>query len=256
MPLYRHNGAFYFFAHVPKCGGRSVERYLNARWGSAAFLDEGYFGKLPQHRWLRASPQHVTWDDFRRVFQESWISASFAVVRHPMARLVSEYNYLSRARQVLPPNMDFASWLTELRHLFVHQRFAYDNHIRPQCDFVPENARVFRVEDGLNKMVPYIDELSGDKNEPRQIGHLHQTDDHTERATRQEAVNESVAAEFVERFYRCDLDRFGYDTTAPEGLVVHVPTVPATTFQPPINRSRFLRKLARRRKRYPTIGEN
>ena len=45
MPIFRHDGALYFFAHVPKCGGQSVEDYLSRRFGPLAFLNNDYYAR-------------------------------------------------------------------------------------------------------------------------------------------------------------------------------------------------------------------
>ena len=44
--------------------------------------------------------------------------------------------------------------------------FLYDNHLCPQSAIVPKDATVFRLEDGLDAIVPHLDRLAGDTGGP------------------------------------------------------------------------------------------
>ena len=93
MPIFRVGDRLHYFAHVPKCGGSSVERYLRARFGALAFVDSRHLDRPAALRWSRSSPQHLALSDFRRLVPSEWISSSFAVVRHPQNRLISAFRF-------------------------------------------------------------------------------------------------------------------------------------------------------------------
>ena len=51
MPIVRINSKLVYFAHVPKCAGSAVERYLAARFGPLGFLDSTYLKMRKSRRW-------------------------------------------------------------------------------------------------------------------------------------------------------------------------------------------------------------
>src|SRR6056297_3622976 len=116
MPLVSAGGRRLFFAHVPKTGGSSLEDYLAERFGPLAWLDRYW-----ELRWkdggcreagLRVSPQHLAAEDALRLLPgpSDW---SFALVRDPVARIVSEYRFQARApgRRRRLAELGFSSWL-------------------------------------------------------------------------------------------------------------------------------------------------
>lgn len=259
MPLYRRGSKLYYFAHVPKCGGQSVEAYLAKRWGQPAFLHNDFYDRAPHKKWSRSSPQHILWDDFKRLIPEDWIDASFAVVRHPLARLVSEYNFLVRARQVIPEGVGFVEWLSEMRQLMKRRPFSYDNHLRSQVEFVPEGARVTKLEDGLDRIVEIIDEISGQQAVGPGLSHHNRHAEFTDRKTIAREVDQRQANALIEAHYARDYERFDYQPYCDEPLTEHVPTEPPTVFRPIFDRSRQVRRIGRAMSRiskwHPAFGE-
>ena len=67
MPIFRIGDTLHYYAHVPKCGGSSVEAYLRTRFGSLAFLNTRYLDLPEQARWTRSSPQHMALADLHRL---------------------------------------------------------------------------------------------------------------------------------------------------------------------------------------------
>ena len=47
MPLFRIDNCVGYFAHIPKCGGSSVEHYLRAVCESVVFIDNDFFSRTP-----------------------------------------------------------------------------------------------------------------------------------------------------------------------------------------------------------------
>ena len=76
--------------------------------------------------------------------------------------MLSEHRYQRRHRRGtlagrLVAYLPFRFWL-RLMLLAVARRnpYAFDNHLRPQADFVPQGARVFRLEDGVDPAVDWL----------------------------------------------------------------------------------------------------
>ena len=83
-----------FFAHVPGCAGLSVVNcYLSDRFGGIAFDDRAQTARAVDGRWSRSSPQHVDRAGLNRLFPASFCGATFAVVRHPVDRLISVQHF-------------------------------------------------------------------------------------------------------------------------------------------------------------------
>ena len=224
MPFFRHNADLHYFAHVPKCGGSSVEDMLEERFGPLGFLDRSHLQQGAAFRWTRSSPQHVTWDEVRRLVPERWIASSFTVVRHPLARVVSAYHHAAQ-RKVIPPLLPLERWFDRCAAQMERDISVHDRHLRRQVDFVPEGARVFRLEDGLQPVADWLSEAFGVPGPPpphvlpgaekvRDIAALR--------------APMPVSATFrarVAEYYRPDFERFGYDPddASTAGLVVHQP---------------------------------
>ena len=93
MPLVMTPAGPILFVHVPKCAGTSVEAYLTSVFGPLAFHDP-QFNRVPESaRWSRTSPQHADAATLDRLFPPGFLRASFAIVRHPVDRIVSVFRF-------------------------------------------------------------------------------------------------------------------------------------------------------------------
>jgi hypothetical protein len=171
MPSVEVNGRLIYFAHCPKAGGTSVERFMVDRWGASVRL----LGWGWDRRWARrgeragevpSSPQHYVWDDARRALPRA-PDEVFTVVRDPVARMVSEYRYQRSGRLTGPFGrpvraLGFSAWLRLMFALADRNPYTHDNHFRPQTAFLPpDGARVFRLEDGLDPVLTWLAALAG-----------------------------------------------------------------------------------------------
>lgn len=211
MPLILIDGRPVLFVHVPKCAGTSVEEYLRSHFGQLAFLDRE-FGKVPvQERWSRSSPQHAEAAALQRLFPPCFLHASFAVVRHPVSRLISVFRFQRDIEMRIDARTSFADWLEELSQS--SRPWAYDNHTRPMVEMVPDDTAVFRLEDGFDPIVDFLESLCSDgRRLPRDVpvrNALERRLAH-ERRTAVPVVPDEREKALIKRLYAADFERFGY----------------------------------------------
>lgn len=171
MPAFRHDGALHWFAQVPRCAGSAVTAHLAARFGPLAFHEPGRHGA---ERWTRTLPQVVTWSDLGHLVPEGWFASCFAVVRHPLDRIVSVYNDQAARQHRVARGVAIDDWFEQKLRAFRDDPYLLENHLRPQSAFVPEGAVCFRLEDGLEALGAWLDAHFGpapDAPPLRQIRH-------------------------------------------------------------------------------------
>lgn len=211
MPIARIAGELVYFAHVPRCAGSAVERYLEERFGPLAFLDRTHSAQDPGTGWTRSSPQHVDRAALSRLFPPGFLDHSFAVVRHPADRLRSVFLWQRDIEAKLPAGARFSEWIQALPL----PEWALDNHTRPMVDLIPDDARIFRLEDGLDPLVAWLDVKAGDRSGLRQMplrNGRHQRLAHDRRPARGgSAVLDPVTLRRIAHLYAADYERFGYD---------------------------------------------
>ncbi len=223
MPIFRHDGALHYYAHVPKAGGRSVEDYLRRRFGEISMIDDGHHDRTRRSAWLRTTPQHVTVEDLEAIIPTGWFASIFAVVRHPVARIVSAFNFQSTVWRQIPVGMSFAEWFEEYRALSRIYPYYYDNHLRLQSEFVPEGARIFRLEEGLEGLPEWLDEVTGSRAPGLAISHVNAS-----RPARSEYYRAEPLArrdmDAIAEHYAADFERFGYGRDAGREFTLYLPT--------------------------------
>lgn len=214
MPVFRIGDKLHYYAHVPKCGGSSVESYLKARFGALGFLDGRFLSIAPAERWTKSSPQHLPWAAFSRLVPADWIASSFAVVRHPVKRLVSAFQFQVEVEGTVAPLWSIDEWFDDWLKRAEEEPFLYDNHLCPQSAIVPPEATVFRLEDGLDAIIPHLDRLAGNSGGPRSV----RAENVRKKGMGPDAERLKPSAETlarVARFYAADFARFGYGEGLP-----------------------------------------
>ena len=209
MPFFQIDRELHYFAHVPKCAGASVEVYLRKRFGKIAFANSQFYNLPEAQRWTKSSPQHIDREALGRLVPPGWIASSFGIVRHPVTRLRSAYDYQLTGEKTVPEGMDINAWFLD----WVAQRdrmpFRYDNHPRPAADLVPHGATVFRLEDGLEGVVAYLDGLAGNSDGPRKMPHENKSRGGVSYAAGQAPLSDEVLG-VIAKVYAEDFKRFGY----------------------------------------------
>ncbi|WP_438974869.1 sulfotransferase family 2 domain-containing protein [Roseicyclus sp.] len=218
MPLAFVQGKLLHFAHVPRCAGTAVENYLHARFGRLAFLDRQFNALSLTDRWSQTSPQHVETAAFDRIIPRPWIAHRFALVRHPQARILSVFRFQRDIERRVPPRLSFVDWIARTADALAQRPYQYDNHARPAAELVPEDAVVFRLEDGLAPVIDWLDQIEGARRGPREIAPanvLEKVRNHLGRKPLPEPQVCERAQDVIAQIYATDFERFCYQTDLP-----------------------------------------
>jgi len=206
VPIVKFDQRLVFFAHVPKTGGTGVVEFLRARGGLVAFEDQQHAAVARKYRWSRTSPQHIDVDALERIMPAHFFETSFAIVRHPVDRVVSSFHFQMEVERKIWVRRDFSKWLRGLRRATMRRPYLYDNHVRPMDDLVPSEAMVFYMENGLDLIVSWLDSFLGETSPPRTIGRKN-----VRRETSGARVEPSTDdLRLIEELYHVDFERFGY----------------------------------------------
>lgn len=158
------------------------------------------------------SLQHLTWAQLALVLPESWIDSSFAVVRHPLTRFVSEYNMrVSQARPPFPREVTITDFLDWVEGRLPQHPELLDNHLRPQVEFIGLETRVFPLEGGLDAVIAHLDRNFGSMPDLPPLGRHDFTDPETEKLFDVADLLPAGVAQRVAQIYAADYARFGYD---------------------------------------------
>lgn len=114
--------------------------------------------EIPEEdRWSRSSPQHIDFQTFSKLLPEHFITESFALVRHPVSRLASVFRFQRDAVGSIDRDAEFGEWLASLVD---QDQFYLDNHALPMARIVPQDARVFKLENGMQPLIDWLDGLA------------------------------------------------------------------------------------------------
>ncbi|MDA5095167.1 sulfotransferase family 2 domain-containing protein [Aliiroseovarius sp. KMU-50] len=201
MAIFRSSDKIIFFAHVPRCAGTSVEAHVRKRFGPPAFLDTRY--RRNKAKWTVTSPNHVHLDALKQLFPSGFFDHVFAVVRHPEDRLRSAFLFQRDVEKTIDSETDFDRFLDRLQRPRFRNRPKFDNHFRPQSELVPEDAKTFAFEDGIETVLKHIDNLAGVEALHMDIPHRLPTN------TKLAALTDAQIAK-IHQIYAVDYQRFGY----------------------------------------------
>ncbi|MBG0798095.1 sulfotransferase family 2 domain-containing protein [Methylocystis sp. L43] len=143
MPLYSIGDKIILFIHVPKAGGTTVEYAL-------ADYCIGFLNRNFQPSIFPCSPQHFHGAMLQGILDLEKIDYTFMTVRHPFERIKSEYKWRRRFFNLSTP---LDEWVASVFASFGANSYVLDNHLRPMVDYLVPNVEVFRLEDGLEKLL-------------------------------------------------------------------------------------------------------
>lgn len=232
MPIFRINTQLHYFAHVPKCGGTAVEGYLTARFGPLGLFEQNRHLIPLDQRWSRTATEHLSVNELKNVIPADWLASSFAVVRHPLRRLISAFFFSRDMTRHTALGADFNAWALEQLQKVPTQPYLLEGHLRPQSELVPQTARIFRLEDGLEPIIPYLDGLAGNTEGPREIAPRNVGKWRNDEA---EPVPSDAVLALIAKVYAADFARFGYDAPTSTAAAAALPDLPAlaATGKPP-----------------------
>lgn len=194
-----------YFAHVPKAAGTTIENYICEQYGEVFLLNRKWAGinsKYPEIG--RVSPQHLTFEAARQYMPRDpdW---SFALVRNPFDRILSEYRMHQRAKRKRRHLAKFGQEfdVNLLLSAMAIDRMVFDNHLRPQTELVPSDAEFYKLEDGVQNALRLVNDHI--KNEYTAAG-IHPVYMHKQELT---APSQRLTSR-IRKVYSDDFDRFQY----------------------------------------------
>lgn len=152
------------FVHIPKTGGSSVENMLWPNPRREADLWMGFVAP-GRNRYQTGGLQHLTATQIRQEIGAELFAACyvFSFVRHPVDRLVSQFNFLNRRADLLEMlelgrDRSFEGYLDRIRSVehvqwMAQARFLLDDHDRVAAD-------IFRLEE-IEGTFPMLSERLG-----------------------------------------------------------------------------------------------
>lgn len=151
MPIFETDRGRGLFIHVPKSGGSTIEYELRQHHPVSMNSNSDWPG-------YQSTPQHLHSGPLTELFRSKEFVYVFLVVRHPVDRIFSAYNWNQRTRSIKVP---FWIWLRVKLRQVRNSPYLDDNQLRPQEEFLCHNVEVFRLEDGLDKVFKRLGEITG-----------------------------------------------------------------------------------------------
>ena len=152
MPIFSKQNTNILYIHIPKCGGSSISSIFQKRNWDESFSIRGK--PLSKLEYLKSSPQHYHGEIIKNIFDISKFDKAFTIVRNPYTRLKSEFYW--QLSKKITTNISPEDWLNNILEKYNQNKYIYDNHIRPQNEFILEQVDIFKLEEGFKKIYEYI----------------------------------------------------------------------------------------------------
>ena len=156
MPIYQlkkdSKDISFLFIHIPKTGGTAIEDYFSSLGLTSYYDPKSYRPIRPYHRIPLA---HLDYEMSDKLFNLD-VFYSFAIVRNPIQRLISEYRWAIQ-KSTLPDEVKKYSFSEFID--FAFEEYSKDEnflagHFKPQRRFVGSKvSKVFKYESGLNTII-------------------------------------------------------------------------------------------------------
>ncbi len=140
--------------------------------------------------------------------------------------MVSAFYFRRDMARSLPPDADFNAFVRSLPDWLDRDPFRHEGHFTRQTDMIPEGSKIFRLEEGLDRIIPYLDALVGNSDgprtiEPRNVGKWRH--DQTPPVPNDETLS------ILARLYAGDFNRFGYPSPTRAGDLDQLADLPVQT---------------------------
>lgn len=222
MPIFTKNKNNILFIHIPKSGGSSIEKIGSDLGWKESFSIRGK--TLSEISLYKSSFQHLHAKPLSEILNLDAFDSIFTVVRNPFNRLKSEYYWQQKQNLT---NLAVDEWIEEIFSNYYRNSYIYDNHIRPQVEFIPntKNTNVFKLEDnGIEKVKSLFLSIQNnskkerspstffsDKNESLKEA-CFVANRHEKRSIKDDSVEASFEKHYknIVRFYKDDFFAFRY----------------------------------------------
>lgn len=166
MPIFKLNNKLLYFAHIPKCGGTSVENFMSELKASTSFRDSDFLSKKSD-RWNKSSPQHIDGQSLEILFpNQNVFDHIFTVVRNPVDRFASAFYFNRHRYDEIENKMTIDEFVSQLDSSAVNRQGFMDNHFMPSTHFLAykDECKVFKLEGGMIDLQKWIeDQILGRK---------------------------------------------------------------------------------------------
>lgn len=210
MPIIKKNGKVGYFAHIPKCGGSSIEHYCKQIGANLAFVDTQFVSHPAAQPWNISSPQHIDGQSLSRLFPAEFFDFSFAVVRNPVERFISAFKFQLLVENTIAADRNINEFIAEDLASISITLGQFDNHFMPQSVFLMPNLeyKLFRFEEGFSKVKWYIDHRFLGTAAKVNMQHKNKGRD-TESLDEQLKLTTSSLA-LLKEIYQADYEKFGF----------------------------------------------
>ncbi|PMO67491.1 hypothetical protein BCT05_06860 [Vibrio breoganii] len=142
MPIFTKKDSIVLFVHIPKSAGTTVKDL---------FIQNDYnviLGNKNRKIEFPCTPQHYH-NEILEYLNLNSIEYRFTVVRNPITRLFSEYKFRGYDKIKY---ITFDVFVHAAFKLYKLDKYCFDNHIRPQSEFISEGLIVYKFEDGIEEI--------------------------------------------------------------------------------------------------------
>lgn len=210
MPVFTRDSDSVLYIHIPKSGGSSIEHEASKNGWEESFSVRGK--SLNEIKHYRSSPQHFHERLLSEIFDFNEFDLVFTVVRNPFQRLKSEY-YWQKAQGITSKAPTV--WIARVIEEYSANKYIYDNHIRPQIEFIPKssNSKVFKLEDGAMEDVNSIFFRGNRRGALSDFLDSFRNKNIAKKSKKEVEVEREFNAnkEIIFEFYKADFETFGYD---------------------------------------------
>jgi len=157
MPIYEKDNRLIHHIHIPKCGGKSIQKLLERNGWKRKDLIVPVHLQHEVKKSFKNSEGLKTSHEHRNIWN-SWnldVEFQFALVRNPYDRLKSRmrqtaYHYDDENFISMTEVFMFLEWIFNQK---AGDSGMMDNHFRPQVDFIGPKTHVYKIEEDIESLV-------------------------------------------------------------------------------------------------------
>lgn len=227
MPILTKFDKNILFIHIPKTAGTYITQMFINNGYNVSLTNAGIFKDLvitndsPVSDWC--SPQHYRGESLVKYNNKKAFDKIFTIVREPLARLISEYNFRRNDPQYHDTSFPgvnhvndtddnisetFHRWVELIFDVYRDDNNILDNHVRPQHEFLTDDTHILKLESGTVDIYKKIKLFIQDQNFTYLKGRVFRTP--TNYILPENVDSRTIS--LVKRFYKDDYSRLGYET--------------------------------------------